>query len=65
MDLTHRNGLTSIDEYQTYFVGELGAWVHNCYDALNDKLGNMGKEEFERLTSKWGNFRNDGTLSEI
>jgi hypothetical protein len=43
-----------VDEFHTYFVGEVGAWVHNCFDELKDLLGAMGKDEFERLTSRWG-----------
>jgi len=42
-----------VDEFHTYFVGEIGAWVHNCFDRLKGKLGDMGRDEYDRLASKW------------
>ncbi|QDG52476.1 hypothetical protein FIV42_17550 [Persicimonas caeni] len=52
-----------VDDFRTYFVGQIGAWVHNCYDELRDLLGDMPKEEFERLSKNW-NKGNHDTLAE-
>ncbi|MEZ4458332.1 MAG: hypothetical protein R3E66_01125 [bacterium] len=52
-----------VDEFHTYFVAAIGAWVHNCYERLKPKLGNMGKEEFERLTARW-DAATSGSLEE-
>ena len=42
-----------VDEYHTYFVGEVGAWVHNCYTLLTDDaaktLGQSAEEIAEVL----------------
>ena len=45
----------SVQHAHTFFVGQGAVWAHNCYDDLKSagRLGDMGKDEFERLSGKW------------
>ncbi len=50
----------TVEDFHTYFVGDLKVLVHNCLDDLFSGLNGVSRTEFDKLTARWdkGTFPN-------
>jgi hypothetical protein len=58
----------SVEGWHTYYVGELGVWVHNeCLDGLFARVSSSGmpRAEFDRLAGGWSKGTYDSVADSI